>query len=148
MPHACTPKSKIRRKQKPSGNLTSQLWFTYLDMMDVLLRFIKAERTSNWRLHIYSVREMLPYFAATGRTAYFKSASLYLSSMVMSRETSPAVYQSFIDGYHTVRRSNRCWAGLSVDLTIEQVLMRNVKSIGGLTHGLVGTVDACMRCTQ
>ena len=34
-----------------------------------------------------------------------------------------------------VRRSDRLWAGLSVDLAIEQVLMRSMKTSGGLTRG-------------
>jgi len=34
-----------------------------------------------------------------------------------------------------VRRSDRYWAGLSTDLLIEQVLMRSVKTTGGLTRG-------------
>ena len=32
------------------------------------------------------------------------------------------------------RRSDRYWAGLSLDLIIEQVLMRNLKTSGGLTR--------------
>ncbi len=35
---------------------------------------------------------------------------------------------------HVVRRSDQYWAGLSTDLIIEQVLMRSVKTTGGLTH--------------
>ena len=32
-------------------------------------------------------------------------------------------------------QADRFWAGLSSDMVIEQVLMRSVKSPGGLTHG-------------
>lgn len=45
------------------------------------------------------------------------------------------MYTSFQDGLHVVRRSDRYWAGLSTDLAIEQVLMRSVKTCGGLTRG-------------
>ena len=31
--------------------------------------------------------------------------------------------------------TDRFWSGLSTDLTIEQILMRSVKSCGGLTRG-------------
>ena len=34
-----------------------------------------------------------------------------------------------------MRRSDRMWAGLSSDLLIEQVLMRSLKTSGGLTRG-------------
>ena len=40
-----------------------------------------------------------------------------------------------MNGFHVVRRSDRYWAGLSTDLVIEQVLMRSVKTSGGLTRG-------------
>ena len=47
----------------------------------------------------------------------------------------PVVYQKLIDGFHVVTRSDRKWAGLSTDLVIEQVLMRSMKTSGGLTRG-------------
>lgn len=50
-------------------------------------------------------------------------------------ESHPDVHQQFEKGYHVVRRSDRYWAGLSTDLTIEQVLMRSIKTHGGLTRG-------------
>ena len=47
----------------------------------------------------------------------------------------PDVYRKFEAGFHVVQRSNRLWAGLSTDLVIEQVLMRSLKTSGGLTRG-------------
>ena len=51
------------------------------------------------------------------------------------QEDHPEVYQHFQDGLHVIRRSDRYWAGLSSDLVIEQVLMRSMKTSGGLTRG-------------
>ena len=45
------------------------------------------------------------------------------------------MYTKYLEGYHAVRRSDRFWAGLSSDLVIEQVLMRSIKTDGGLTRG-------------
>ncbi len=47
----------------------------------------------------------------------------------------PDIHASFLNGYHVIRRSDRYWAGLSTDLVIEQVLMRSIKTVGGLTRG-------------
>ena len=55
--------------------------------------------------------------------------------MVRLESEHPVVYQKLIDGFHVVRRTDRKWAGLSTDLVIEQVLMRNMKTSGGLTRG-------------
>ena len=46
-------------------------------------------------------------------------------------ECNPTMYRKF----HVIRRSERYWSGLSSDLVIEQVLMRNMKTFDGLTRG-------------
>ena len=51
------------------------------------------------------------------------------------KEEESAVYSAFVNGFHVIRRSDRYWAGLSSDLVIEQVLIRSLKTTGGLTHG-------------
>ena len=55
--------------------------------------------------------------------------------MMSLKNDHPDVYNSFRNGHHVIRRSDRYWRGLSTDLIIEQVLMRSVKSRGGLTRG-------------
>ena len=71
-------------------------------------------------------------FAAAGHNYYTKSAYIYLQIMKDLPQTHPIVHEHFL---HVVRRSNRYWAGLSTDLIIEQVLMRSLKTSGGLTRG-------------
>ena len=40
-------------------------WLQYMEMVNILSIFIKAERTANWGLHLQAVSEMLPYLAAS-----------------------------------------------------------------------------------
>ena len=51
-------------------------------------------------------------------------------------EEYPDVYEMFMNAYgqHVMRRVERLWAGLSSNDVIE-VLMRSIKSCGGLTRG-------------
>ncbi len=51
------------------------------------------------------------------------------------QDEQPEVYHHFQAGLHVVRRTDRYWAGLSSDLVIEQVLMKSIKTSGGLTRG-------------
>lgn len=106
-----------------------------MNMIDILRSFIRAERTSNWELHLRTLTEMLPYLAAAGHNLYVKCARLYLQEMASLPNDHPDVHEKFMSGYHSVRRSDRFWGGLSTDLIIEQVLMRSVKTSGGLTRG-------------
>ena len=114
---------------------TATLWVQYMGMIDILRKYIRAERTGKWALHLQTIQNMLPYLAASGHNLYTKCARVYLQQMANLKEEHPDVHQRFEDGLHVIRRSDRLWAGLSSDLIIEQVLMRSMKTSGGLTRG-------------
>lgn len=122
-------------KKTMEDRRTARLWLQYMEMVDILFKFIKAERTGNWDLHLKMVHKMLPYLSAAGHHNYTKSLHIYPQKMDKLKETHPEVYSQFQEGHHVIRRSDRFWAGLSTDLVIEQVLMRSVKTTGGLTRG-------------
>ena len=50
--------------------------------------------------------------------------------MIQLQNTPPDVY-----GNHVVRRTEKPFVGISADLNKEQVLMRSIRSSGGLTRG-------------
>jgi hypothetical protein len=125
----------LQHKAEISANRTSRLWLQYMDMVEILRCFLRAERMGNWLHHLQALKDMLPYLAAAGHNLYAKSLSLYLQDMAGLPSKNPKVYQDFLNGHHVLRRSDRFWAGLSTDLMIEQMLMRSVKSSGGLTRG-------------
>jgi len=61
---------------------------------------------------------------------------LYLQKMTALQRDHPHVHKYLMDELHVMRRSDRYWASLSSDLVIEQeVLMRSLKTTGGLTRG-------------
>ena len=115
---------------------TAKLWLQFIDYVQILKDFIRAERTGNWALHLVSVHKMLNLFAATGQNNYAKCGRLYLHTMYDLPETHPWLHDQFMThGHHSVRRSDRYWAALSTDLIIKQVMMKAIKGRGGLTHG-------------
>jgi len=125
---------KVMKKMDTSR--TAKLWLLYKDYIETVKLFIHAERLGSWSLHLIAVEKMLNLFAATGHIHYAKSARLYLQQMRDLPNDYPWLYKSFTEhGYHTIRRSDRRWAGLWTDLVIEQVMMRSIKSLGGLTRG-------------
>ena len=86
-------------------------------------------------MHLVAVGKMLNLFAATGHFSYVKGARLYLQWMLELPLKHPWLYKKFSKhGFHSIRRSDRYWAGLSTDLIIGQV-MRSIKTRGGLTRG-------------
>ena len=117
-----------------SKSRTSKLFLRYIDYINTVMIFIAAERTSNWHLHLYAVGKMLNLFAATGHSNYAKCGRYYLQKMQELPQTHPHVYRCFLDGKHTVKRTEGFWKGLWTDLCIEQTLMRSIKTQGGLTQ--------------
>jgi len=114
---------------------TARVWLQYMEMVELLRTFITAERMGNWQLHIVTLKRMLPYFTSSGHNLYAKAPYLYLTNMQKLPETHPELFDYFMKGYHVIRNSDIYWAGLSTDLVIEQMLMRSLKSVGGLTRG-------------
>ena len=114
---------------------TASLWLEYSNIIDIIKKLITADRIGDWDLHLEGIKEALPVFAAAGHSNYIKSAYLYLQNMSNLKSTNERVYNYFKNGHFIVRRSNRYWAGLPCDLIIEQVLMRSLKTTGGLTRG-------------
>ena len=73
--------AKLRERKRSLIGKTAQLWLQYMSTVDILKRFLKAERTGNWLLHLSVVHEMLPYLAAAGHNSYTESAYPYLQLM-------------------------------------------------------------------
>lgn len=57
---------------------TAELWLQYWKQITILKYFIRAERTGDFELHLYSIKLMIPYFHAAGHLQYAKYAQLYL----------------------------------------------------------------------
>ena len=104
-------------------------------MVNLLRQFLKVKRSGNWHLHLKSLQEMLPYFAAVGHKLYTNSVHIYLQQMLQLQAQHSDVYTFFSTEYHSIRRSVRYWAGLSSILVIEQVLIRSMRAASGLTGG-------------
>ena len=113
----------------------TKLWLRFMDYIEIIKDFICCESLGMWDGHLNAVTALLNLFAATGHIHYAKSARLYVQEMRKLPSTHPWLHQKFVEGYHTVRRSEILWAGLWTDIVIEQVLMRSLKSHGGRTRG-------------
>ena len=104
-------------------------------------------------MHLKSTSKMLNLFAGTDHVIYAKSARLYLQIMFNLHADHPWLFEQFCNGFHSIQRTDRFWAGLWYDLVIEQFMMKTLKNRGGLTRGRgmvestcnlwVGTMNKC-----
>jgi len=58
--------------RKESVSQLSKFWNGYVEMVLLLLRFIKAEREGNWVKHLQATADMLPHFFSMDKTKLMK----------------------------------------------------------------------------
>jgi hypothetical protein len=108
-------------------------WEEYGTMVNILLQFIKAERTGDWNLHLAATANMLPYFFAMDRQNYARWLPVYLAEMNQLYDKHPEVHQQFVDGNHAVSRSdNQPFSQVWTDMALEQSINADSKSKGGI----------------
>ena len=83
-------------KKSCAENPTFAFWSTYIDIVQLLLTFIRATRTSDWKLHLSPLRSMIPWFFATDRINYSRHASCYWLEMSLLAKTHPCKLFVFI----------------------------------------------------
>ncbi|KAK3746863.1 hypothetical protein QZH41_000037 [Actinostola sp. cb2023] len=110
-----------------------KFWDSYIDLVLLLLKFIRAEREGDWRLHLEATTEMIPHFFAMDRMNYSRWLPVYIMDMYQLEETDPDLHHEFISGNHTVSRSssqpfNQVWT----DMALAQSINRDSKTKGGI----------------
>ena len=95
-------------------------WGEYLAMVNILVQFIKAERTADWDLHLTTVAAMLPHFFAMDCQNYARWLPSYLTDMNSLAAAHPREYEEFMSGGHAVSRSSHPFAQVWTDMALEQ----------------------------
>ena len=123
---------------------TAKLWIQYFRMSTLIKLLVEAERMGCWQLHLDTIQKMLPYLHASGHFFYARYCHLYLQDMYnLEKKMDSEEYDNFTEkGFFTIKRSPKFFCGTPTDMTIEQNLMRSMKSLGGLTRarGLTDSV--------
>lgn len=114
---------KVFKKARENSR-TAKLWLQYIDLIILVMEFIKAERTGNWKKHIETIKLMIPIFHSAGHSLYAKCAHLYLQlAAKYEKNMSWEDFEKFTaDGFFTNRYPKMCWSGVWTDMVIEQSL--------------------------
>jgi hypothetical protein len=92
---------------------------TFLEMNDILSRFMHTHKDRNW--YLSEAGHMLPYILTAGHNTYGVCIPLYLKEIKSLPIVAPTVYTGFLEhGDFTVRRADGCHTGVSPDMVIEK----------------------------
>ena len=100
--------------------------------MQQLKNLLRADRESDWNLHLHVVKEIMPMFSVCDRTNYLRWGSVYIEDMQKLPETAPDVYKAFSSGNFSVKRTPGEFNSVGVDMCLEQTINRSSKGKGGV----------------
>ena len=140
-------------------------WNSYLEMVELVMNFVRATREGNWDLHLESIKNMLPWFFAYDHINYARYLPVYLAHMLLLQDTHPEAHALLTNGEFGVQRTtSHGFSQLPVDQTIEQTLNRSTKTKGGIVgfslrkgavqrwmltaHSRAAFVDKCRSMTK
>lgn len=104
----------------------------YMCMIMQLLAFIKSVRTGDWILHLKSLELFTKYFFAHDMLNYARMIPVYIAEMGSLKESSPEVYEEFVNGNWVVNKNSEApFCAIGADTALENV-NRSMKVTGGL----------------
>ncbi|XP_065671561.1 uncharacterized protein LOC136089469 [Hydra vulgaris] len=111
---------------------TFSFWSSFIEMVQLLLIFVRATRTNDWKLHVSVVRSMLPWFFAYDRTNYQRYLTAYWLEMIVLEKTNPGAEEQLVQNWTVQRQDKYGFSSVPCDQTIEQTFNRDCKTKGGV----------------
>ena len=86
---------------------------TYIEMVDILLGLLWADREDDWPFHLSCIRSMIPWCFALDKINYHG-----IQDMSRLQETSPVLHDHFLNGGFSVQlRNEHPFARIAIDQT-------------------------------
>ena len=81
-------------------------WMAYVDMVDILLRLLRADIEGDWPLRPSCIRTMNHWCFALDKINYARYLPVYYAQMSRLQQTSPALHDHFLNGGLSVQMRN------------------------------------------
>ena len=104
---------------KENLRVTSIYCIMYLEIVQIVLRYVRSEGIGARLEHIEEIQNMLPFSCKHSKD--LACLALYLKEMRDLPQTHPEVYNEFINGNHTIRHKQNKANGVWNDLALEQI---------------------------
>ena len=127
---------------KSMSDVNSKFWWNYMEMVGMLLLFIRAQREGNWDLHLYSFKMMLPYFFRYDHVNYARWGVVYVDEM---QRLPQALLDEFKRGNFVIKCSDQKFNQVDPDQGQEWINGTG-KRCGGIV-GITRTTSALTRWT-
>ena len=101
---------------------TAQLWIGYTEWMHLYHEHIRSIRIGDFDLYIYCLPKFASLFFALNHQNYARWLVRYHDNLLKLSETHPEVYMDFQEGCFAIKRTQKGFSALPIDLTLEQTI--------------------------
>ena len=102
--------------ERYTTNVNCKFWWDYMQMVQLLLMFNRAQRDGLWELHLYSFQAMLPYFMRYDHINNSRWGTIYLNEM---HQLPEPVKLEFMSGNFVVKGSESLFNQVDPDQSQE-----------------------------
>ena len=107
-------------------------WMAYVEMVDIILGLLRADREGDWPLHLSCIRSMIPWCFTLDKINYAMYLPVYYAQMSHLQETSPVLHDHSLNGGFSVQlRNEHPFARIAVDSTTDETVNKDTETTGG-----------------
>lgn len=102
-------------------------------MVEIILSLLRSTKEGNWKLHLSSIREMIPWCFAYDHLTYARYLSAYLSEMShLEQEHPEACTQPFVSwGFSAQIGHENPFGRIPIDQACEETVNKDMQTSGG-----------------
>ena len=107
------------KKKTSERSVNALYWFTVIDL-EVLLMFVRSLREANFRLFISCLSSICTWMFALNHVHYTRWLPVFINDLSLLRDKNNLVFDAFLNGFFTVRKSERAFSNMATDQAHEQ----------------------------
>ncbi len=101
-------------------SVNAEYWFTAMEMESLYFMLVRSLRIGDFDSFLICLIFILPWFFALDHTQYSRWMSVFVNDLSVLEMQQNGIYDVFVKGYFTVRKSNRVFSNMGIDQAHEQ----------------------------
>lgn len=114
---------------------TAQFYAMYITFIDHHLTFSRSIRTGDFELYKFIIPKLINLFFTFNHVNYARWLTFYHNNLLKVEQTHPGLENEFRRGYFGIKRTNKPFSRIPIDLTLEQTVNADAaRKLTGVTH--------------
>lgn len=102
--------------------VTAKYWLLYVDFVRLYHKFSRSIRMADYKLYISLLPKIISVFFAFNHHNYARWLTRFHDNLLSMDETHPGIREYFERGIISIRRTNKNFSRIPIDLTLEQTI--------------------------